>query len=170
MFCFSFFWYHHFCSRKYTHSFSVVSSPTNNFIATNHSHSHTHSLTQNTFSPTSIILYCANYFCRRCYFCCYSFQFPQLQSLIWIAMSVMAILAYFCIFNFRGMIASLGTVTELTLFRMYFHGRLLTLPFDYIISHRFLWYYSSASRDESWADQSWNIYDFVLLSKMHLLL
>lgn len=56
---------------------------------------------------------------------CYSFQFSQLQSLIWIAMSIMAILAYFCVFNFRGMIASLGTLTELTLFRMYFHGELL---------------------------------------------
>lgn len=39
-------------------------------------------------------------------------------------MSIMAILAYYCVFNFRGMIASLGTLTELTLFRMYFHGTL----------------------------------------------
>lgn len=86
-----------------------------------HISTHTH-----TFSPTSIILFCANcfFFLRSscCCLCCHSFRFPQLQSLIWIAMSIMAILAYYCIFNFRGMIASLGTLTELTLFRMYFHG------------------------------------------------
>lgn len=98
-----------------------------------HTHIHNH------FSPTSIILFCANFYCCcsavaafvvaaviiiiDCF--CYSFQFSQLQSLIWIAMSIMAILAYFCVFNFRGMIASLGTLTELTLFRMYFHGELL---------------------------------------------
>lgn len=48
-------------------------------------------------------------------------------------MSIMAILAYFCVFNFRGMSASLGTLTELTLFRMYFHG----IPFDYYCFYSF---------------------------------
>lgn len=38
----------------------------------------------------------------------------------------MAILAYFCVFNFRGIYASLGTLTELTLFHMYFHGNVLS--------------------------------------------
>lgn len=48
----------------------------------------------------------------------------QLQSLAWIAISIIAIVAYFCALNFRGMIASLGTITELVLFHMYFHGKL----------------------------------------------
>lgn len=47
----------------------------------------------------------------------------QLQSLAWIAISIIAIVAYFCALNFRGMIASLGTITELVLFHMYFHGK-----------------------------------------------
>lgn len=75
-------------------------------------------------SPTSINEYCANFF--------------QLQSLIWIAMSIIAILAYYCVFNFRGMSASLGTLTELTLFRMYFHGTVYSHTFDFVCIHFYL--------------------------------
>lgn len=52
-------------------------------------------------------IYCANF---------------QLQSLIWIAMSICAILAYYCVFSFRGLVPSLGSITEITLCHMYFHG------------------------------------------------
>lgn len=36
----------------------------------------------------------------------------------------MGLIAYFCLLNFRGMEASLGTLTELVLFQIYFHGKL----------------------------------------------
>lgn len=57
-------------------------------------------------------IYLSNFFCFSC----------QLQSLLWIAISILAILSYHCVFNFRGIHASLATLTELTLFQMYFRG------------------------------------------------
>lgn len=45
-----------------------------------------------------------------------------LQSLAWISLSIVGLVAYYCNMDFTNMIASYGTITELTLFQLYFRG------------------------------------------------
>ncbi|KAG4066319.1 hypothetical protein HA402_000543 [Bradysia odoriphaga] len=44
------------------------------------------------------------------------------QSLAWISLSIVGLVAYYCNMDFTDMIASYGTITELTLFQLYFRG------------------------------------------------
>lgn len=46
----------------------------------------------------------------------------QFQSLAWISMTIVGLVAFYCNLDFGNMIASYGTITELTLFRLYFQG------------------------------------------------
>lgn len=44
------------------------------------------------------------------------------QSLAWISLTIVGLVAYYCNLDFVGMIATYGSITELTLFRLYFNG------------------------------------------------
>ncbi|KAJ6642469.1 hypothetical protein Bhyg_07420 [Pseudolycoriella hygida] len=44
------------------------------------------------------------------------------QSLAWISLSIVGLVAYYCNLDFVGMVPSYGTITEITLFRLYFNG------------------------------------------------
>lgn len=50
---------------------------------------------------------------------------PQIQSLIWMGLSITAIVAYYCNLDFDGVTATMGSITGLTLFQLYFRGWLL---------------------------------------------
>lgn len=47
---------------------------------------------------------------------------PQIQSLIWMGLSIIAIVAYYCNLDFTGVTATMGSITGLTLFQLYFRG------------------------------------------------
>lgn len=44
------------------------------------------------------------------------------QSLAWISLAIVGLVAFYCNLDFTGMVASYGTITELTLFELYFRG------------------------------------------------
>jgi len=44
------------------------------------------------------------------------------QSLAWISLTITGLVSYYSNFDFTGFVASFGTITELTLFHLYFHG------------------------------------------------
>jgi len=54
------------------------------------------------------------------------------QSLAWISLTITGLVAHYCNLDFAGFVASFGTITELTLFRLYFHGDCLQLDLPFV--------------------------------------